>query len=116
MKQIQFYHCPICGMVMASIGKSNVSCCGQKLIPLTVQEEDDAHRMTVEPVEDEIFVSVDHPMEKAHSITFFALVSGDRAQIVHQYPEQEAQTRFRLAGHGVLYCGCSCHGLFRRKI
>ena len=32
------------------------------------------------------------------------------------YPEQNAEGRFRLRGHGLLYLYCNKHGLMKRKL
>ena len=55
-------------------------------------------------------------MEKGHYISFVALVTGDRAEIVKQYPEWELQVRFYKRGHGLLVWYCSEHGLLEQPI
>ena len=70
----------------------------------------------VEYIEDDIFVSVDHPMTKSHFITFIAYVIGDKLMINKLYPEQNAFTHFKRCGHGTIYVLCNKHGLVSIKI
>ncbi len=112
----KFYVCPICGNVLHSMGNALVSCCGITLPSLEAEEADEAHRLTIEPVEDEQFLTVHHPMTKDHFISFVAFVTSDQLQMVKLYPEGEAQTRFHLRGMGSLYYYCNRHGLFKKKI
>ena len=110
-----FYVCPICGNVLHSTGSALISCCGITLPALEAEEPDEAHEITVKPVEDEHFITVHHPMTKEHYISFVAFVTSDRIQFVKLYPEGNAQTRLQLRGMGYLYYYCNRHGLFRRK-
>ena len=116
LQKSHFYVCPVCGNVIWAVGEGAYSCCGVTLPPLEAEAEDDAHRIHAERIETEWYVTLDHPMEKQHYIAFLALVSADRAQIVRLYPEQNAETRFFLRGHGHLYAYCIHHGLFRIRI
>ena len=112
----KFYVCPLCGNVLQATGSALVSCCGVVLPPLEAEEADEDHAITIEPVEDEHFLTVAHPMTKEHFISFAAFVTCDRVQLVKFYPEGNAQTRMQLRGRGYLYWYCNRHGLFRRKI
>lgn len=116
LQKSHFYVCPVCGNVIWAVGEGAYSCCGVTLPPLEAESEDDAHRIHAERIETEWYVTLDHPMEKRHYIAFLALVSADRAQIVRLYPEQNAETRFFLRGHGHLYACCNHHGLFRIRV
>ena len=116
LRRMGFYVCPMCGNVITAVGKGSFSCCG---IPLPVQEaqpEDNAHTITVEPVEDEICVTIAHPMTKSHYISFIAWVSNDRAELVKLYPEQDITVRFKKRGHGTVYAYCNRDGLFSRRL
>lgn len=112
----RFYACPVCGNIVHGIGEAVVSCCGLCLPPLEAEEVDEAHGVRLEPVEDEWFLTVDHPMHKEHFISFAALVTTDRLQLVKLYPEGEAQTRFQRRGRGMLYLFCNRHGLYRQRL
>ena len=116
MLRSQFYVCPICGNAVHALGNAVVSCCGITLPALEAEEPEDAHAITIENVEDEHFITIYHPMTKAHYISFVAFVTSDRIQMVKLYPEGNAQTRIQLRGMGYLYYYCNRHGLFRRKI
>ena len=109
----RFYVCPVCGNVMHALGNTMVSCCGITLPALEAEEPDADHMITVEAVEDEHFITVDHPMTKGHFISFVAFVTSDRIQLVKLYPEGNAQTRLQLRGRGLLYYYCNQHGLYR---
>lgn len=109
----RFYVCPVCGNVIFAAGEGAFSCCGVSLPPLEPEEPDDEHPICAERVENEWFVTVAHPMTKGHHIRFLAYVTGDRAQIVRLYPEQNAEVRFFPRGHGYLYACCNRNGLFR---
>jgi len=112
----KFYVCPVCGNVIWSTGEGVFSCCGIQLPPLETEEPDAEHQIHAQRMENEWFVTVDHPMTKSHCISFLAAVSGDRIQIVRLYPEQNAETRFSLRGHGSLFAYCNHHGLFGLRV
>ena len=80
MLKSRFYVCPVCGNVVRTIGESVISCCGITLPALEAEEPDPDHEIRVEKIEDEYYVTMDHPMTKDHYISFFAAVTdnGDR--------------------------------------
>jgi len=112
----KFYVCPICGNVLYCTGDAVVSCCGVLLPPLEAEEADQMHTALIENVEDEHFITIDHPMTKQHYISFIAFVTTDRVQLVKLYPEGNAQARMQLRGHGFLYFCCNQHGLYRQNV
>ena len=112
----KFYVCPLCGNIIHCTGSTVVSCCGISLPPLEAEAPDEDHGITIENVEDEHFITVRHPMSKAHFISFLAFVTCDRVQLVKLYPEGEAQTRLQLRGMGRLFWYCNRHGLFVKKL
>ena len=112
----KFYVCPICGNVIHCVGNAVVSCCGVTLPALEGEEPEEGHAVTIEHVEDEHFLTIDHPMTKIHYITFVAFITTDRVQLVKFYPEGNAETRMQLRGRGYLYYYCNQHGLFRKKV
>ena len=113
--QSRFYVCPVCGNVLWGFGDTLISCCGVTLPALEAEEPDEEHRLTVETVEDEHYLSIFHPMTKEHYISFAAFVTTDRIQLVKFYPEGNAQTRMQLRGRGMLYWYCNRHGLYRQR-
>lgn len=112
----KIYVCPICGNIIHTMGETVISCCGVTLPPLEAEEVDDAHKIIVENVEDEQFITVPHKMTKKHYISFFAYVTSDQFQLVKLYPEGNAECRFRIRGHGYLYLYCNHHGLMKQKV
>ena len=98
------------------MGDTLVSCCGITLPALEAEESDEEHSITIEPVEDEQFLTIHHPMIKQHFISFLAFVTSDRLQLVKFYPEGNAETRMQLRGRGFLYYYCNRHGLFKKKV
>jgi len=116
MLRSRFYVCPVCGNVIYSTGEGAFSCCGVQLPPLEAEKDEDEHAISTQTIEGDLFVHLQHPMEKTHFVSFFAFVSADRVQIVKLYPEQDAAVRFPVHGRGSLYAYCNRHGLIRRKI
>ena len=114
----KLYVCPVCGNVLHATGQAVVSCCGVALPAQDIAEAENAdehHQLTVERVEDELFVTIHHPMTKEHSISFIAYLTGDKFQLVKLYPEGNASCRFPLRGKGVLYFYCNRHGLMKQS-
>lgn len=116
MSRSKFYVCPVCGNVIFSAGEGAYSCCGVQLPPLEAEQDEGEHSISTETIEGDLFVSMQHEMEKAHYISFFALVSSDRVQLVKLYPEQDASARFPFRARGTLYYYCNRHGLFSKKV
>ncbi len=112
----KFYVCPLCGNIIHTTGETLISCCGITLPPLEAEELDEAHNITVETVEDEKFITVDHEMTKKHFISFMAYVTTDRVQFIKLYPEGNAETRMQFRGRGYLYIYCNRHGLMRKRV
>lgn len=114
----KLYVCPVCGNVLHSTGQAVVSCCGVALPAQNISEAENAdenHQLTVERVEDELFVTIHHPMTKEHYISFIAYLTGDKFQLVKLYPEGNATCRFPFRGKGVLYFYCNRHGLMKQS-
>ena len=112
----KFYVCPLCGNIIRTTGDAVISCCGITLPPLEAEDTDDGHCITIEKVEDEHFITVNHDMTKEHFISFVAYLTSDRVQFIKLYPEGNAETRLNLRGCGYLYIYCNKHGLMRKKI
>lgn len=108
----KFYVCPVCGNVIHATGEAMLSCCGVSLPPLEAEDGD----CGIEKIEDELFVTLDHPMTRDHHISFFAYVTLDRTELVKLYPEGNPEARFFNRGRGKLYWYCNRHGLFCREI
>ena len=105
MLKSRFYVCPVCGNVLFARGEALISCCGIE-----------QHRAAVEKSEDEIYVSLEHPMSKDHFLSFAAYMTADRCETRVLYPEGNAEARFFRRGSGWLYLYCNRHGLFRQRV
>ena len=116
MLKNRFYVCPVCGNVIRATGEALISCCGITLPPLEAEPADADHAISTEPVEDELFVTVDHPMEKSHYISFLAAVSDQGIQFVKLYPEGNAEARFKRRRVRFVYAYCNRHGLFQIRM
>ena len=112
----KFYVCPVCGNIIHTTGESVISCCGIVLPSLEAEETDENHSVTIENVEDEKFISVNHEMTKSHYISFVAYVTSDKINLVKFYPESNAETRMQFRGRGYLYIYCNKHGLMRVRV
>lgn len=112
----KFYVCPVCGNIIHTTGESLISCCGIVLPSLDAEEIDESHRVIIENVEDEKFISVNHEMSKSHYISFIAYVTSDKISLVKFYPESNAETRMQFRGRGYLYLYCNKHGLMRVRV
>lgn len=108
----KFYVCPVCGNIIHGMGESVIHCHGVLLQPEEVEEIDEDHKISIERVEDEYYVQIEHTMTKNHYISFIAAVSSDRMQMVKLYPEGAAQAHFKNDGVKKLYFYCNRSGLF----
>ena len=116
MRRCHFYVCPLCGNVLHSMGQAAVSYHGVTLPPLEAEEAEGSHAITVEAVEDEYLVTVNHPMTRQHHLLFLAAVSDDRLQLIRLYPEGPAQTRIQRGGVRAVYACCNRDGLFKQDL
>ena len=118
MKKILFYTCPVCGNVIQATGEAVISCCGITLPPLEIEEDSDTvvtadHQIKLEKVEDEYYVTIEHPMTKEHYISFIAAVYDNGVDFVKLYPEGLAEARFKISRAKLLLAYCNHHGLFK---
>lgn len=116
MLREQFYVCPVCGNVIQATGKAVISCCGITLPPLEAEDPDTEHLPHIEEVEDEYYVTLDHPMTKTNYISFFAALSDQGIQFTKLYPEGNAAARFKINRVNYILLYCNHHGLFRIKV
>lgn len=116
MARSKFYVCPVCGNVIHAAGEALISCCGILLPPLEPETPDGEHRLRVERVEDEYYVTLSHPMTKEHYISFLCAVSDQGIQLTRLYPEGSAEARFKISRVMRLYACCNRHGLFQVKL
>ena len=116
MKNTKFYVCEKCGNILTSAGNAEIVCCGQKLSPLVAKEADEAHKLNVEKMEDDFYITFSHPMTKEHYISFISYVRFDRVLNIRLYPEQGGELRFPQMRGGKMYYYCNTHGLFELEI
>lgn len=116
MLRSNLYVCPVCGNIIHSMGEASVSCHGITLSALETEEGDDKHRLEIELVDDEYYVTVNHEMTKKHYISLIAAVSSNRIQVVKLYPEGNAEARFSISGVREILYYCNKDGLFRQRI
>ncbi|MGN0532679.1 MAG: helix-turn-helix domain-containing protein [Eubacterium sp.] len=115
MRSAQLYVCPICGNIVYSIGEAVVCCCGINLLPLEIEEDNQQHTITMEPVEDEYYLSSQHPMTKSHYISFIAAFGDDSCEIIKLYPEGNCEARIKAKNARHIYYYCNRHGLYKLK-
>ncbi len=112
MKRIRFYVCADCGNIIAQTGNGEMLCCGKKLDILAPKKPDEHHRIQLEEIEDDFYITWEHRMEKEHYIHFIAYVRFDRILLVKLYPEQNGEVRFPKMYGGKIYYYCNKDGLF----
>lgn len=112
MLRSKFYVCPVCGNVIHSMGEAVIQCHGIVLNALEAEPADEHHIINVEVVEDEYYVTVDHPMTKDHYISFIAAASSDSMQTVKLYPEWNAEARFKISCVKKIFFYCNRDGLY----
>jgi len=112
MMRSQFYVCPVCGNVIHSMGETVIHCHGILLTPCQAEETDEHHRISIEKVEDEYYVCIDHDMTKGHYISFIAALGSDKIQMVKLYPEGNVEARVKINGVRKLIFYCNRDGLF----
>ena len=116
MLRSKFYVCPVCGNVIHSMGEAAIQCHGILLTPLEAEPADERHMLSIERVEDEYYVRIDHSMTKEHYISFAAAASSDQVQMVKLYPEGNAEARFKIRGVRRIFYYCNRDGLFSRSL
>ncbi len=112
MLRMKLHVCPICGNLIQSTGEAVVSCCGIVLPALEAEPADEAHRLHIEQVEDEYYVSVSHEMSKTHFISFIMAVKDDGCELRKLYAEGNAEARFKRSRTKYFLWYCNQHGLF----
>ena len=116
MKRIRFYVCPECGNVITATGEAVISCCGRRLEAMQAAPCDESHTPQIEEMDGERYVTLDHPMDKAHHLLFVAFAGYDRVTLVRLYPEQDAALRMPAMAHGIWFIGCSRDGLHSLRV
>jgi len=108
----KFYVCPVCGNVIHSMGEAAISCHGVLLSPCQAEEADENHPISLEIVEDEYFVRIEHEMTKTHYISFIAALTPDGMQMIKLYPEGAPEARVKMRAVRQILFYCNQDGLF----
>ncbi len=108
---VRFYVCSSCGNILVSTGSASIFCCGRKLEPILPTDSSVAIKITVEEIDTDYFVTIDHPMTKEHYLSFVAYVKSDKIYLNRLYPEQSPTFRIPITTGGKLYVYCIKHGL-----
>lgn len=116
MLRTKWYICPICGNIIHSVGEAMISCHGIALPPLSAEETDESHQISIEQVEDEYYIEINHDMTKDHYISFIAALSDNCVQLVKLYPEGSAEARFKMNRIKELLFYCNKDGAYRIRI
>lgn len=117
--ELKLKRCNKCGNIVRVFSDNNISCCGEDMVdvkPNTTECAIEKHVPTYEIVEDEIYVQVNHVMEKEHYIEWIALVSDNKEIFVKLFPEQNAEARFPYIKGATLYAYCNKHGLWKKDV
>jgi superoxide reductase len=123
MKELVIKKCMKCGAIVKVIEdckcQCGIQCCGEEMVELKPNTTDavvEKHVPTYEVVEDEIFVKVNHVMEKEHFIEWIAMCLDDKEYTKILYPEQNAECRFPYIPGAKLYAYCNKHGLWSAEV
>ena len=116
--------CMKCGALVKVINDCNcekcgIKCCDEKmetLIPNSVDAVFEKHVPTYQKVGDEIFITVNHVMEKDHFIEWIAMEKDGIYNEIKLYSEQNAECRFKYIPGAKVYSYCNKHGLWMSVI
>ncbi|MBE5767948.1 MAG: helix-turn-helix domain-containing protein [Clostridiales bacterium] len=112
MLRSKFYVCPVCGNTIHSMGEAVIHCHGVQLMPAQAEYAEEKHPMSIETIEDEYYIRIEHDMSKKHYISFAAAISSDSIQMTKFYPEGNAEGRFKARGVVRIFYYCNQDGLF----
>jgi transcriptional regulator with XRE-family HTH domain len=116
MKKSHYFVCQACNNIVLATGNSTISCCGRKLEPLEEKKAAEDEKLSISEIDNEWFISSDHPMKKDHYISFIAIATGDQVQIIKLYPEWGLQARIPKRKYGKLLWYDTQHGLYYQVI
>ena len=126
MKNVKFYHCHNCGLIVETVHDSAIVpvCCGVKMeeiLPNTVEASGEKHIPAVSVEGSVVTVnvgSVNHPMQDVHYIEWVQLVTENGSQRKYLKPGQDPRVVFHLADDKPLavYAYCNLHGLWKTEL
>ena len=116
MKNSKYYVCSTCNNISICTGNAEVSCCGRILKEQKMKKAKDEEKLKVEEIENEWYLTSSHPMTKEDYISFIAFATGDKIQIIKQYPQWDLQVRIPKKGRGKLIWFSTSKGLFYQLV
>ena len=124
MKNVRFYHCPICKTTIGLIHGSteHMQCCGktlEELVPNTVEASVEKHLPVYEKIDNKILVKVgenEHPMDEDHYIMWVAQVTDNTTTRVRLQPGEKIEIQFPYIPGSLLYAYCNKHGLWETEV
>ena len=116
MKKVQFYICRECGNIITAAAEASVTCCGHRLTAAEPVKAEESVQLRMEDTGGEWFISADHPMTKAHYISFAAYIGDSTLMLFRQYPEWNFQVTMPMFRSGRLVWYCSECGLLYQDI
>lgn len=91
MNHLKFYKCPTCGNLITSIKSVELSCCGNKLSPVSAQTRSDPeYQPVIQEFDGQYSIKFNHPMTKSNYISQVIVVRYDQIMTVNLYAESEA--------------------------
>ena len=91
MNHLKFYKCPTCGNLVTSIKSVELSCCGNKLSPVSAQTRiEPEYQPVIQEFDGQYSIKFNHPMTKSDYISQVIVVRYDQIMTVNLYAESEA--------------------------
>lgn len=118
MKKSKFYVCPICGNVTVCTGNAEITSCGRKLEAMeprkingenVSEEERKAASLCVEAVEDDWYVTSEHPMKKTIIFLLLHFSPGISSMCTRHIRNGIFKSGFQSADTGC-WCGTAPNG------
>ena len=116
MKKLKFYVCKACGNLITAASEASVTCCGSRLSPITPKKAAEDEMLRAEYSDGEWFITSDHPMTKAHFISYVAYLNDSTVMLFRQYPEWNLQVNLPPVRAGRLIWYCTQDGLMYQDI
>ena len=114
MKRTRFYLCPKCHNILTSSSSDTIFCCSKKLNALT--EKDDKPECNIGIIDNEYFISADHPMSKENHLILIALIKDETVIIKRLYPEGSSDVYFPRLYRGNIILMDNRQNLYSYKI
>lgn len=91
MNHLKFYKCPTCGNLITSIKSVELSCCGNKLSPVSAKTSNESKfKPIIQEFDGQYSLKFNHPMTKNDYISQVIVVRYDQIMTVNLYAESEA--------------------------